>query len=118
MTPRPNGLRCCAGPGNRSRFYGSTKNYAFQFDDLGFTGLSARLNDLLKAGDLDGMRDAITDEVVEHFAVVGAWDDIPGALLGRYGGIASRLVSYLAEETIDADPAATERWGEIAAALA
>jgi probable F420-dependent oxidoreductase len=26
-------------------FYGSTRNYAFQFDDLGFTGLSAKLND-------------------------------------------------------------------------
>ncbi|MDN5861780.1 MAG: TIGR03617 family F420-dependent LLM class oxidoreductase, partial [Pseudonocardia sp.] len=46
-------------------FYGSTRNYAFQFDDLGFTGISARLNDLLKAGDLDGMRETITDEMVE-----------------------------------------------------
>ena len=33
-------------------FYGSTKNYAFQFDDLGWEGTSARLNERLKAGDL------------------------------------------------------------------
>jgi probable F420-dependent oxidoreductase len=98
-------------------FYGSTKNYAFQFDDLGFTGLSSRLNDLLKAGDLDGMRDAITDDVVEHFAVVGRWDDIPGVLVDRYEGVAARLVTYLAEETIDADPKVADRWGEIARAL-
>ena len=40
-------------------FYGSTRNYAFQFDDLGFEGTSARLNERLKAGDLAGM--AATD---------------------------------------------------------
>lgn len=98
-------------------FYGSTKNYSFQFDDLGFTGLSARLNDLLKAGDLDGMRDAITDDIVEQFAVVGRWDDVPGILTSRYEGVAARLVTYLAEETIDADPKAAARWGEIARAI-
>ncbi|MFC4942817.1 TIGR03617 family F420-dependent LLM class oxidoreductase [Pseudonocardia sp. GCM10023141] len=99
-------------------FYGSTRNYAFQFDDLGFTGLSARLNTLLKAGDLDGMRDAITDDIVEQFAVVGRWDDIPDALVSRYAGRAARLVSYLAEETIDTDPLAPARWGAIARAIA
>src|SRR3546814_12913256 len=31
-------------------FYGSTKNYAFQFDDLGFEGTSARINEKLKNG--------------------------------------------------------------------
>ncbi|MBO0732016.1 MAG: LLM class flavin-dependent oxidoreductase, partial [Acidimicrobiaceae bacterium] len=36
-------------------FYGSTKNYAFQFDDLGFEGTSARLNERMKAGDMAGM---------------------------------------------------------------
>ena len=67
-------------------FYGSTRNYAFQFDDIGFTGLSARLNDLRKAGDLDGMRDAINDGVVEKFAVVGRWDEIPGRPAGPLRG--------------------------------
>src|SRR5690606_36030008 len=36
-------------------FYGSTKNYAYQFDDLGFDGTSARINEKMKAGDLPGM---------------------------------------------------------------
>ena len=35
-------------------FYGSTRNYAFQFDDLGFEGTSARLNERQKAGDVRG----------------------------------------------------------------
>ena len=53
-------------------FYGSTRNYAFQFDDLGFEGTSAKLNEHLKAGDLDAMAATITDDMLEHFAVVGA----------------------------------------------
>jgi len=98
-------------------FYGSTKNYAFQFDDLGFEGTSARLNDLLKAGDMAGMAATITDEMLERFAVVAPWDELAGALHDRYDGIASRLVMYLAEASITADPTARGRWAEIARAL-
>jgi probable F420-dependent oxidoreductase len=99
-------------------FYGSTRNYAFQFDDLGFEGTSARLNTLLKAGDTDGMRDTITDEMVDRFAVVGRWDEVADILRARYAGVATRLVSYLAAETVAADPRSMARWGEIAKALA
>ena len=42
------------------------------------------------------MRDAITDDVREHFAVVGRWDHIPGVLVDRYECVAARLVTYLA----------------------
>ena len=98
-------------------FYGSTRNYAFQFDDLGFEGTSARLNERLKAGDPAGMAATITDEMLEHFAVVAGWDDMAGALIDRYGGLASRLVMYLAEESMASDPAALGRWGEIARAV-
>ncbi len=69
-------------------FYGSTKNYAFQFDDLGFDGLSARLNERLKAGDPPGMAALVTDEVLSHFAVVGAWADVADELVDRYGDLA------------------------------
>ncbi|MEX2293079.1 MAG: TIGR03617 family F420-dependent LLM class oxidoreductase, partial [Acidimicrobiales bacterium] len=93
-------------------FYGSTRNYAFQFDDLGFEGTSARLNECLKAGDLAGMAATITDEMLEHFSVVATWDDMAGALHDRYHGVATRLVMYLAEASIASDPGALERWGE------
>jgi alkanesulfonate monooxygenase SsuD/methylene tetrahydromethanopterin reductase-like flavin-dependent oxidoreductase (luciferase family) len=98
-------------------FYGSTRNYAFQFDDLGFTGTSARLNEHLKAGDLAGLAATITDDMLEHFAVVAPWDELADALLARYDGLASRLVMYLAEASITADPAALGRWGEVARAV-
>ena len=57
-------------------FYGSTRNYAFQFDDLGFEGTSARLNERLKAGDLPGMAGVITDEMLAYFSVVARWDEM------------------------------------------
>jgi probable F420-dependent oxidoreductase len=98
-------------------FYGSTRDYAFQFDDLGFEGTSARLNERLKAGDVPGMAALITDEMLEHFAVIAPWNDMAAALRQRYGGLATRLVAYLGEDSIEADPRNTGRWGEIARAL-
>jgi probable F420-dependent oxidoreductase len=98
-------------------FYGSTKNYAFQFDDLGFEGTSARLNERLKAGDVAGMAALITDEMLDQFAVVAPWDELAAALDKRYRGVASRLVMYLAEESIASDPSALDRWSEVARAV-
>ncbi len=98
-------------------FYGSTRNYAFQFDDLGFDGTSARLNERLKAGDLPGMAGVITDEMLAYFSVVARWDEMADRLVERYGGIADRLVMYLAEDSLRADPANLGRWGEIARAV-
>lgn len=98
-------------------FYGSTKGYAFQFDDLGFEGTSARINERLKQGDLAGMAALITDELLEHYAVQAPWDDLAGTLVERYGGIASRLVMYLAEDSISADDGNLDRWGEVARAV-
>jgi probable F420-dependent oxidoreductase len=99
-------------------FYGSTPNYAFQFDDLGFDGTTARLGDLMKAGDMQGLADTITDEMLEHFALIARWDDMADALNARYQGIASRVVTYLASEDIHRNPDNLGRWGEIARAVA
>jgi probable F420-dependent oxidoreductase len=101
----------------RIAFYGSTKNYAFQFDDLGFEGTSARLNDLLKRGDIAGMAATITDEMLGHFAVVDSWDGMADALLGRYRGVADRLVMYMGEDSFEAAPENLGKWAEIARAV-
>lgn len=98
-------------------FYGSTPNYAFQFDDLGFPGTTEQLGKLMKAGDLRGMAGVISDEMLEHFAVIAAWDDLADALIDRYQGVASRIVSYLASEDIQRNPEHLERWGEVARAV-
>ena len=99
-------------------FYGSTRNYAFQFDDLGFDGTSARLNERLKAGDMAGMADLITDEMLDHFAVVCRWDELADRLVERYGDIASRLIIYTAVEAIRTEPKTLGAWGEVARAVA
>ena len=98
-------------------FYGSTKNYAFQFDDLGFEGVSATLNEKLKAGDIQGMADTITDEMLEHFAVIATWDDMPQALTSRYTGTASRLIMYMGRDEVMRDEHQRAKWSDVARAV-
>ncbi len=98
-------------------FYGSTRNYAFQFDDLGFEGTSARLNERLKAGDIEGLTATITDEMLEQYAVVAPWDEVADRLVERYGGLASRVISYLTLEDVARDPQRIGRWAEVARAV-
>lgn len=106
---------------NRARmqiaFYGSTPNYAFQFDDLGFDGTTQKLGQLMKKGDMAGMASTITDEMLEHFALIAKWDDMADALVNRYQGVASRVIMYLANEDIHRNPGNLPRWGEIAQAV-
>jgi probable F420-dependent oxidoreductase len=98
-------------------FYGSTRNYAFQFDDLGFDGTSAKLNERLKAGDQAGLAETITDEMLDTYAVVGPWDEIADRLIDRYGGVAERVISYLTLEDVARHPDHLARWGDIARAV-
>jgi probable F420-dependent oxidoreductase len=98
-------------------FYGSTRNYGFQFDRLGFEGTSARLNERLKAGDIAGMADLITDDMLEHYAVTASWDELGPKLVDRYRTRASRLVMYQAEESLQRDPSTIDRWAAVAEAV-
>ena len=52
----------------------------------------------MKAGDLQGMADTISDDMLEHFALVSTWDEMADRLKDRYEGTASRVVMYLTEE--------------------
>ena len=98
-------------------FYGTTPNYAFQFDDLGFEGTTARLRDCMKAGDLDAMASVITDEILHSFAVVAEWDDLADRLLDRYRERASRIVLYSAGAGLTGDKRHARRWAEVASAV-
>ncbi len=99
-------------------FYGSTRNYAFQFDDLGFTGTSARLNERLKARDIDGLIDTISNDMLDAFAIVGPWDEIPDRIHERYAGVAERVISYLTIDDLHARPDNLEKWAAVAQTLA
>jgi len=98
-------------------FYGATPNYAFQFDDLGYTGLRDKLAARLKAGDSAGSQALITDEILDQFAVVAKWDDVADKMIARYKGIAARLVIYLASHWREIDTKTLAKWGEVARAV-
>jgi probable F420-dependent oxidoreductase len=99
-------------------FYGSTPNYALQFDLLGFEGTTARLRELQKAGDVAGMSAVVTDEMLQHYTVEASWDDLADRLVERYRGRASRLIMYTAGLDYVSDPSSIDRWGEVATAVA
>lgn len=98
-------------------FYGSTPNYAFQFDDLGYEGTTEKLGQMMRNGEMHNMADIITEEMLSQFAVVAKWDDMADALKKRYDGVASRVVTYLAAEDIKHHPSNVDKWGEIARAV-
>ena len=98
-------------------FYGTTPNYAFQFDDLGHTGLRDKLRDALRANDNARAQALITDEILDQFALVARWDDVADKMIQRYKGIASRLVIYLASHWREIDGKTLARWGEVARAV-
>jgi len=99
-------------------FYGSTPNYALQFDLLGFEGTTARLRERQKAGDVAGMSAVVTDEMLQHYTVEARWDDLADRLVERYRGRASRLILYTAGLDYVRDPSSIDRWGEVATAVA
>ncbi len=98
-------------------FYGSTPNYAFQFEDLGFEGTTSRIREKMKAGDLDTIGDLITDEMLELYALVAPWDEMADRLLERYNGTASRVVLYLGANDVRDSNEAGGKWGEVATAV-
>ncbi|WP_423916241.1 TIGR03617 family F420-dependent LLM class oxidoreductase [Candidatus Poriferisodalis sp.] len=97
-------------------FYGTTPNYSFQFTDLGYEGVTKKLRDLMRTGDIAGMAEVITDDMLEHFALVAPWNEMGDRLKDRYRGTAARVVMYLAEEQIRKDPDMVHKWGAVAQA--
>jgi probable F420-dependent oxidoreductase len=98
-------------------FYGSTPNYAFQFDDLGFEGTTAKIRTKMKAGEFDTLGELITDEMLDAYGLVASWDDMGDKLIERYGANASRVVMYLGKREMQTDPNQLAKWGDIARAV-
>jgi hypothetical protein len=98
-------------------FYGSTPNYAFILEGAGFGDLNPRLRERQKAGDLAGMASLVDDDVLAVFATEATWDGLAEALASRYGGLADRLVLYLAGDAWERDRESFERYGAVARAL-
>jgi probable F420-dependent oxidoreductase len=97
----------------RLAFYGSTPGYGVVFDSSGWPGTGERLNELLRANDLEGMARVITDEMLDAMTVTATWSGLPKALAEKYRGKASRIVCYSAVEQWGSDPASVERWQDV-----
>jgi len=95
-------------------FYGSTPNYGFIFDQLGHEGTTARIRERQKAGDVAGMAAVVADDLLAHFVTVGTWDGIAAAVVDRYQGVATRVVSYFSGIDAVQDPGSLDRWGDVA----
>jgi len=75
-------------------FYASTRTYAPVLEAHGWGETCYRLNEKAAKGDWGGMGALITDEMLQVYAVEGTWDDIPGLLKKKYGGLIDRLGFY------------------------
>jgi alkanesulfonate monooxygenase SsuD/methylene tetrahydromethanopterin reductase-like flavin-dependent oxidoreductase (luciferase family) len=94
----------------RIAFYGSTRTYAGVFDLHGWEGTSERLHDLQRAGDLQGMAAAITDEMLDVYSLETTWDGLADALHDKYDGVADRVVMYDATGGWEYGTGALDRW--------
>ena len=85
-------------------FYGSTPNYAFIFEQLDREDMTDLLRERQRAGDVAGMAAEIDDDLLENFITEGTWDDIADKIVAKYGGIATRVVSYFTGTTSSRTP--------------
>ena len=98
-------------------FYGSTRTYRPVFEIHGWGDTSEQLHRLMARGDTDAMAAAITDEMLDAYAVTATWDELPDALLARYRGLATRVFSYGPAKEWIGDPELERRWQAVAAAI-
>ncbi len=95
-------------------FYGSTPNYAFIFEQLDREDTTDLIRERQRAGDIPGMAAQIDDDLLGNFITEGTWDDIADKIVAKYGGLATRVVSYFTGSDVVRDAEAFERWGRLA----
>jgi probable F420-dependent oxidoreductase len=79
---------------NLLAFYGSTPAYIPAMKAIGFEDLQPALNRLSKENKMAEMASLISDEFIEHFAVIGEPDEIAQKLVDKFGDLATRLSIY------------------------
>ena len=75
-------------------FYGSTRTYRNVFGVHGWEDTSRQLAELVAKGEWGRLPEVITDEMLEAYAVIGPWKDIPNLIKSRYDGILERVMFY------------------------
>jgi len=81
-------------------FYGSTPAYRGVLEHHGWGDLGDELNRLSKRGEWVAMGDAIGDEVVREFAVVGDPESVAAEIRARFTGLVDRVQTGLVDEPL------------------
>jgi hypothetical protein len=71
------------------------------------------LHRLQRAGDLEAMKGAITDELLDAVAVTSTWADLPEKLVKRFAGRADEIVCYSVVEHWRDEADSLERWQDV-----
>lgn len=74
-------------------FYAAPKSYAPVLEVNGFAAEAERIRELFAAGDLQGMRAAVTDEMIDAVACAGTPEDVRRTLQ-RYEGVVDHVQLY------------------------
>lgn len=93
-------------------FYASTPSYRIVMECHGWGEVSDRLSQLARDGKWDEMRNQISDEMLEQFAVIAPRDELAAAARARYEGLLDRVGYYQSFEP--GDPAQETWWAESA----
>lgn len=88
-------------------FYGSTPAYRPVLELHGWQDLGVELHRCSTSGQWEQMAALVPDEVVNTFAVVADWDELPEKLLTTYGGLVDRLMYGLPVESAPHDVVAS-----------
>ncbi|HEU0218882.1 MAG TPA: TIGR03617 family F420-dependent LLM class oxidoreductase [Stellaceae bacterium] len=75
----------------RIAFYASTPTYLIAFESQGYGEVARSLQSYSRAQRWEEMPGFISDEMLDHYAVIGMHDEIAGKLKARFAGVASRL---------------------------
>jgi probable F420-dependent oxidoreductase len=94
-------------------FYGSTRTYRPVFEAHGWGDVCDRLHELLARGDTAAMAALITGEMLDSYSVAATWEELPGVLARRYGGLVDRVAPYGADL---GSAGGRERWRAVVAA--
>jgi len=88
-------------------FYASTTSYRPLLALHGWEGLTDRLKPLVRAGDLDAMAAAISDDVLDEFAIVApSWEAAIAKANSRFGGLLDRIGFYSLQGMVQLSEAA------------
>jgi len=75
----------------RIAFYASTPTYLIAFETQGYGDVARELQAYSRAQRWDEMPGFISDEMLDHYVLVGTHDEIAGKLRERFAGVASHL---------------------------